>query len=52
MVRPADSILFFWWLSPLSPNGMALVGKIHKFFFSEDIDFDCDTGRNKSVIDP
>lgn len=56
-------ILFFRWLSPLSPNGMALVGKIHKLFFlffwpawadlsSEDIDFDCDTGGKKSVIDP
>ena len=53
-------ILFFRWLSPLSPNGMALVGKIHKLFFfssgllgrdlsSEDIDFDCDTGRNKRL---
>lgn len=27
-------ILLFRWLSPLSPNGMALVGKIRKVFFS------------------
>lgn len=26
-------ILFCRWLSPLNPNGMALVGKIHKLFF-------------------
>lgn len=60
MVRPADSTFSVAESTESKWDGSCWQNPESVFFFwpvwadlsSEDIDFDCDTGRNKSVIDP